>query len=45
MTEREQQERRRQVRGLLLVALFVLLLAVWRAGAANVWTRGWWRLW
>jgi hypothetical protein len=38
-------ERRRQVRGLLWLALAVLIFAILRAGAHNVFTRGWWRLW
>lgn len=45
MTPREMQERRRQVRGLLLLALVVLAAAIVRAGVHNVFTPGWWRLW
>lgn len=45
MNVREQKERRRQVRGLLLLAALVLLIAVLRAGVHNVFIQGWWRLW
>ncbi len=38
-------ERRRQVRGLLLLAIVAIAFAIFRAGAHNVFTRGWWRLW
>jgi hypothetical protein len=38
-------ERRRQIRGLLLLALAAILFAILRAGIHNVFTRGWWRLW
>lgn len=41
----EANERRRQVRGLLLAALAVLIFSILRAGAGNVFPRGWWRLW
>jgi len=41
----EASERRRQVRGLLLLAALVLLFSILRAGVHNVFTRGWWRLW
>ncbi len=37
--------RRRQVRGLLLLALAVILFAILRAGVHRVFTAGWWRLW
>jgi len=37
--------RRRQVRGLLLLALAVILFAILRAGVHRVFTTGWWRLW
>jgi hypothetical protein len=50
--QREQQtlaakrsESRRQARGLLLLAILVLAFSIWRAGAANVFPHGWWRLW
>lgn len=45
MTERETAERKRQVRGLLWLALMVLVAAVLRAGARNVFLPGWWRPW
>jgi hypothetical protein len=38
-------ERRRQVRGLLLLALVILTLSITRAGMGNVFPHGWWRLW
>jgi hypothetical protein len=38
-------ERRRQVRGLLLLAIAAIVFAILRAGIHNVFTRGWWRLW
>ncbi len=41
----EQLERRRQVRGLLLLALAAILFALLRSGVHNVFPRGWWRLW
>ncbi len=41
----EQLERRRQVRGLLLLAVAALVFAVLRAGVHRVFTVGWWRLW
>jgi hypothetical protein len=39
------QERRRQVRGLMLLAFAVLLFSILRAGVGRVFTHGWWRLW
>ncbi len=39
------QERRRQVRGLLLIACAVLVFSVLRAGVHRVFTVGWWHLW
>jgi hypothetical protein len=39
------QQRRRQVRGLLLIAAVVLVFAILRAGVGHVFTPGWWRLW
>lgn len=39
------QERRRQVRGLLLLALAALAFAVVRFGPHRVFPAGWWRLW
>jgi len=41
----ETHERRRQVRGLLLIAAVVLVFSVMRAGVHRVFTVGWWRLW
>jgi hypothetical protein len=41
----ERTERRRQVRGLFLLAAIVILFSILRAGVHNVFTRGWWRLW
>jgi hypothetical protein len=38
-------ERRRQIRGLLLLALAAHVFAILRAGIHNVFTVGWWRLW
>jgi hypothetical protein len=38
-------ERIRQIRGLMILALAVLLFSIWRAGFHNVFTPGWWRLW
>jgi len=39
------QERRRQIRGLMLLAFAVLVFSILRAGVSNVFTPGWWRLW
>ncbi|QNI37320.1 hypothetical protein [Edaphobacter albus] len=44
-TERLQLERRRQVRGLVLLAFGVLLFSILRAGVHHVFPAGWWRLW
>ena len=41
----EQVERRRQVRGLLLLALAAIIFAILRAGVHRVFTHGWSRLW
>jgi hypothetical protein len=41
----EQIERRRQIRGLLLLALAAIVFAILRAGVYRVFTAGWWRLW
>jgi hypothetical protein len=41
----ERIERRRQVRGLLLLAIAAIVFAILRAGAHRVFTVGWWRLW
>jgi len=42
---RGQIERRRQVRGLLLLAIAILIFSIFRAGTHNIFTPGWWRLW
>jgi hypothetical protein len=44
-TTPEHLERRRQVRGLLLLALAAIVFAIFRAGPHHVFTVGWWRLW
>jgi hypothetical protein len=41
----EQQERTRQLRGLVLIAVAIIVFSVLRFGAHRVFTRGWWRLW
>jgi len=41
----EESERRRQVRGLLLLAALAIVFAILRAGVHRVFTAGWWRLW
>lgn len=38
-------ERRRQIRGLLLLAALILIFSLLRSGLHNVFTPGWWRLW
>jgi hypothetical protein len=38
-------ERRRQVRGLLLLALAAIVFAILRAGVHRVFTSSWWRVW
>jgi hypothetical protein len=43
--ERKQIERRRQIRGLLLLAASVLIFSLLRAGLHAVFTPGWWKLW
>jgi hypothetical protein len=40
-----QAERRRQIRGLLLLAAVILTFSLLRSGLHNVFTPGWWRLW
>jgi hypothetical protein len=45
MSSSRHLERRRQVRGLVWLALAMLAFAILRAGVHNVFTRGWWRLW
>jgi len=44
-TTPEHLERRRQVRGLLLLAVAAIVFAILRAGIHRVFTPGWWRLW
>jgi len=44
-SSQQARERRRQVRGLLLLAVAALVFAVLRAGVHRVFTPGWWRLW
>ncbi len=41
----ESVERRRQVRGLLLLAAVAIVFSIVRAGVHRVFTVGWWRLW
>ena len=41
----KRQERRRQIRGLLVLALAVLTFSLLRTGLHNVFTPGWWRGW
>ena len=41
----EQLERRRQIRGLLLLAVLAIVVSILHAGIANVFTVGRWRLW
>ncbi|MCL2659541.1 MAG: hypothetical protein FWD64_03365 [Acidobacteriaceae bacterium] len=43
--EAERQERKRQLRGLLLLAVVALVFSLLRAGLGRVFTHGWWRLW
>jgi len=42
---REAQSRRMQVRGLLWLALLVIVFSIVRAGLHNAFPHGWWRLW
>jgi hypothetical protein len=44
-TARRQTERRRQIRGLYLLAIAVLIFSLLRAGAHTIFMPGWWRLW
>jgi hypothetical protein len=44
-TTPRQIERRRQVRGLLVLAIAVLLFSLLRGGLHTIFTPGWWRLW
>jgi len=41
----ETTERRRQVRGLLVLAAIAIAFSIFRAGVHRVFTAGWWRLW
>jgi hypothetical protein len=42
---REHIERRRQLRGLLILALIVIALSIARAGLGRVFPPSWWHLW
>jgi hypothetical protein len=44
-TSRRQTERRRQIRGLFLLAIVILIFSLLRTGVHNIFTPGWWRLW
>jgi hypothetical protein len=41
----QNQNRRIQIRGLLWLALLVMIFAVARAGLHTAFPQGWWRLW
>jgi hypothetical protein len=43
--ERENIERRRQLRGLLVLALLVIVLNIARGGLGRVFPPSWWHLW
>jgi hypothetical protein len=45
MSPVEVQLRRRQVRGLLVIALGVLVFSILRSGLHRVFGVGWWHLW
>ena len=45
LTLLRQAERRRQIRGLLLLAAVILIFSLLRSGLHHVFTPGWWRLW
>ncbi|MGI4828235.1 MAG: hypothetical protein ACRYFU_08605 [Janthinobacterium lividum] len=45
LREREGIERRSMLRGLILLALVVLILSMFHAGAERVFPAGWWRQW
>jgi hypothetical protein len=45
LAARRQTERRRQIRGLLLLAIAVLVFSILRAGTHTIFTPDWWRLW
>ncbi len=40
-----QHERRRQLRGLLLLALAIILLTILRAGPHRIFPHAWWHVW
>ena len=42
---RETGERRRQLRGLLLLAVAAITFILLRYGSRQILTPGWWRLW
>ena len=44
-TEPLHTERRRQIRGLLLLAFVIFVFSIFRAGIHNIFHAGWWRLW
>ena len=44
-TLREAEERRRQMRGLLVLAVMAIVFVLVRFGLDRVFTPGWWRLW
>ena len=39
------QERAQQVRGLLLLAVLLIVAVIWRAHRHHMLSAGWWRLW
>jgi len=41
----ERLERRRQLRGLFLLVIGVIVFTALGAGGCRVYTAGWWRLW
>ena len=43
--QRENLERRSMLRGLILLAVLVLLLSLFRAGLDRAFPAGWWRQW
>jgi|GEM_PF-2037716 len=45
LAPREGAERTRQVRGLLLLLVLILLGTILHAGVRNVFLPGWWRVW
>jgi hypothetical protein len=44
-TDRRQTERRRQIHGLLLVTIAILIFGLLHAGTHTIVIPGWWRLW